>query len=938
MTVASSPNISEFTSLIGGRKDLPTDAYSYKLAGDGANAHFALDVLSETPPEISESEMWAWVCYASGQARDGVGDLLEVSGIDFSRHRKSPTALFDHGKQIVMPIGTVEDPKTGAYMSEVDNFNKTARDRVHFYQGKGLANVDRQKEYEHAIFCAQLFDLWAKRFIRGGSVGYQVIQAAHIPPDYATGTPQGLHLQKVRKLESSIVVMPANQDTVQKGLGGDRIREALCLGGVCGKPMSPHLVKSLTPFASPKKAQMGYEPRKHMGSNPNADHLETDHNHCGCGGGAEKVCTCNTKQAPVLVGSDALDESVNHRMKSVELHTEMDKFKEESTPVTHQKSDVLTAPKDRSIGAPPHYDNPMSNTKIPPPASRQRFLRPSMVKAMIKAGGTCDLCGKNPATHEVEEVGNPDTGTGHVCAGCADTLHRESQEYMAGRARKRPNAIHQHPPSGYAPNPHHTAAGVEAHIRTRKEPRPPPTPGHEQTTVKNPRRPSVKTLRALYKAMSQRRSAKIVGASSGTSPGEPGEEAWRVAQNKPKYEDPPHEHAPNAARREAAGRAAANKSKGFVGDLHWLKEEQTEVEHRKLDAAEAPRPFDVRRRYRRKKELDMSELAVGSKSLELRKMYRRGAKGMRRRVKSSREGRTVLYIRAKDMDECKAMAGRMGLKFEVAGWHKSGHVKARLFGADGPCDAVAKEFGRRVKGLDHQMPDRSWRERASISNETLANSPGGTEELFKEPEQKPSKAMPPHQVTTDRVGDPPVERHYVENVTTPDAHPQGPFKTREEAQAHADRRNAVPKTGTKGDFEASGAAEALREYRARKPKKKELETDEKAARPRANQTQTTRRPSPTARAGMPKVVDVQHGYLERISRSVSGTRGPDSTHVGEAQKVSDERMRHEVNRKKELTGLPEQTTTEEAVAQSVRNRRGKSLSELRKHYRVIGGR
>src|SRR5690606_24340062 len=64
------------------------------------------------------------------------------------------------------------------------------------------------------------------------------------------GTPKGLHLLKTLLLEVSAVVLPANQDTVAK---------ALSLPQVCGKPMSPMLVKSLAPYAPPRKAMMGYE-------------------------------------------------------------------------------------------------------------------------------------------------------------------------------------------------------------------------------------------------------------------------------------------------------------------------------------------------------------------------------------------------------------------------------------------------------------------------------------------------------------------------------------------------------------------------------------------------------------------------------------------------------------------------------------------------------
>jgi hypothetical protein len=122
-----------------------------------------------------------------------------------------------------------------------------------FYQGEGIVGVERSKEYDHALFCEQLFHLLCKRLIRSGSIGYQVITARELPPDYERGTPKGLHLLSTLMLEGSVVVMPANMDTVRK---------MLCMPTICGKPKSPMLVKSLTPYSAPRKAQLGWEPRK----------------------------------------------------------------------------------------------------------------------------------------------------------------------------------------------------------------------------------------------------------------------------------------------------------------------------------------------------------------------------------------------------------------------------------------------------------------------------------------------------------------------------------------------------------------------------------------------------------------------------------------------------------------------------------------------------
>lgn len=225
-----------------------SEKFSYPLAGnqfglDSAAGDFTLD----------ERAMSVWVPFADGRSRDGVGDLLEVEGIRTDRHRQNPIVLFDHGKEVSLPIALAEDRNTKQYTVEIDPINRTARLNAFFYQGTGLKGVERDREKDHAVFCEQLYDLVAQRFLRAGSIGYQVIHAKQLYPDYETGTPKGLHLLSVLMLEGSIVVLPAN---------GDTVRKMLALPNVCGKRLSPYLVKSLAPYAVPKKVQIGYEGRK----------------------------------------------------------------------------------------------------------------------------------------------------------------------------------------------------------------------------------------------------------------------------------------------------------------------------------------------------------------------------------------------------------------------------------------------------------------------------------------------------------------------------------------------------------------------------------------------------------------------------------------------------------------------------------------------------
>ena len=219
---------------------------SYKL-GSG---QYGMDLAIDGPMGIDKGRMSVVIPFADGARRDGVGDLLEVGGIRTERHIRNPVVLFDHGKKYELPIGLAEDPETKQYTVVIDPVAQKASLTCFFYQGKGINGLDKGKEFEHALFCEQLFDLIANGFVRAGSIGYQVIKALQLAPDYERGTPAGLHLVNVLMLEGSAVVMPANGDTVRKVLSMDK---------VCGKKLSYMLVKSLEPYAEENKVQVGYE-------------------------------------------------------------------------------------------------------------------------------------------------------------------------------------------------------------------------------------------------------------------------------------------------------------------------------------------------------------------------------------------------------------------------------------------------------------------------------------------------------------------------------------------------------------------------------------------------------------------------------------------------------------------------------------------------------
>lgn len=247
---------------------------SYKL-GEGF-AQYGLDTAFLADAAIDEKRMSVVIPFADGNRRDGVGDLLEVQGIDTSRHQQNPIVLFDHGKAVQLPIGLAQDPESGAYTVQVDPTTRQAKLLAFFYRGKGLKPSDgvgvisKGQEFEHALFCEQLFDLTAKKFIRAGSIGYQVKHAKPLRADYETGTQAGLHLLSVLMLEGSLVVLPAN---------GDTVRKMLAMPEVCGKPLSVYLVKSLQPYAPEAKTVVtgGYEQKAKQAGGKKPD------GKCACG-------------------------------------------------------------------------------------------------------------------------------------------------------------------------------------------------------------------------------------------------------------------------------------------------------------------------------------------------------------------------------------------------------------------------------------------------------------------------------------------------------------------------------------------------------------------------------------------------------------------------------------------------------------------------------
>src|SRR5262249_23700134 len=148
-------------------------------------------------------------------------------------HRLNPCVLLEHGKTVSLPVAKAED-HDGNYTVELDPVAKKAYVTAYFYRGKGLLDVDRKSKFDHALLAEQTFDLIANGFLRGGSIGYAILQSYPLDADYHLGIPPGQHLIKTLMLEASVVAIPANPLTVGKSL-------PTCS---CGHRLSPRLVEA----------------------------------------------------------------------------------------------------------------------------------------------------------------------------------------------------------------------------------------------------------------------------------------------------------------------------------------------------------------------------------------------------------------------------------------------------------------------------------------------------------------------------------------------------------------------------------------------------------------------------------------------------------------------------------------------------------------------
>ena len=706
--------------------------YGYKLTEGGQYGQFGMDVVTDGDPEVDEQEMSFLLPYACGLRRDGVGDLVEIEGIDYSRHRLNPVSLIDHGKQVVLPLGKTENPTTGEYASYSDPVTKMATDRVWVYQGKGLANVDRGQEYDHAVLCEQIFDLWRQKFLRSGSLGYQVIDARPLEPDYIRGLPAGAHLLKVLKLESSVVVMPANMDTVSKMLSpGNR---------VCGKVLSPVLVKSLTLFVPAKtKTISGYEGKgltedeaaaKVEAQKSQLPHVREGMHQCGkcqkryytdakasacCGNGVVRL-RGKSLEVPVPMTEDLSETNTppavfEPGVGAKEIPGDLNWLKEEQTEAEHKairmkyrkKSDFMVT-SDQAGGYVRWWvEDIMGNG--------QSAAGPFKTKEEAEARARDN---EENRQRQLRERGNRRSPPWRKALPSDDISPEKAKEVL------KDGEVHGHPLTEKQRGMFGAAAGKDKELKAlRKKYRKGLGQGRAENIIYTH---NVNERVQVGMKLTAREAIWVNGQS-----GNPGSKVASAGDKVRVVEITPDRmlRVENAAgMRALIHPTAIRKSLPQQGQKSWDVDYEVDVTKPNGDTvmlavgngqvegdssvppavrqAIAKNPQrgsmgsggDVYRWEGHGKSLPTTE----TKSLDVRRKYR-GAKSVRRRLKCSSPGSSLVHVGKKDIDNARTEAESKGVKFDEMGPVGLDAVKVKMTGDDGAIDALAQKFGKRIKSM-----------------------------------------------------------------------------------------------------------------------------------------------------------------------------------------------------------------------------------------------
>lgn len=126
-----------------------------------------------------------------------------------------------------------------------------------------------------------------------------------------------------------------------------------------------------------------------------------------------------------------------------------------------------------------------------------------------------------------------------------------------------------------------------------------------------------------------------------------------------------------------AAKPAVQKAGKIVGQAYGTFKKDLEPVGHKTISSKAKRP---------------PQPAMPGKIKSLRQKYRTSVKSLRRRLKHSSPGATIVKVHEKDLKSVEDMAKQQGLRF-----HHMGQGKVKLMGHDEGCDEIARRFGRPLK-------------------------------------------------------------------------------------------------------------------------------------------------------------------------------------------------------------------------------------------------
>ncbi len=690
---------------------------SYKLSG--AASQFGMDIAFPDTIECNEREMSIVIPIADGNRRDGVGDLLEIGGIRTDRHRQNPISLFDHGKKVELPIGMAavwdEDLNRydfSQYTYSADTITQTAKIKTFFYRGKGLDSVERKTEYDHAVFCEQLFDMAVKRLVQAGSIGYQVISARELPPDYEKGTPKGLHLLSILMLEGSLVVMPANQDTVMK---------MLSMPSCCGKPLSPYLIKSLEPYAAEPKATMLVHQEKSILPINTKEESEVP---------LESVRGPNTVPPPNWKPGAGAIKKIRQ-----EIRQKMHRSKSLNWKPDPNWDNDLTCPEGYAIfpgrGCFRLIDMKRGMVNIGEYQTEEETKRAAeifadtndwkgyldLVKRMLKTTG-CAVAGGTIALHnfimsEYKRGVDARKAAEDIASkgGCKSLRGNKTKAITSWNKTGNKWSCNILQDEGY------WNQKVPVVIRLDRNGMWGLWVGEDFDTFYNTPQEAMRAVEREYKSLRRMKTKGIVRElGHWLSPGAKSPVKLAVIENGGDF--------------RVAFINERGTEESSIGPYNTkedaIREAMAEVKDEGM------------------KQVPMMYRSNGQKSLtELRKQYR-PIKGLRRRLRKSVPGSSLVFVARKDLKEVEEIAEGTGLKFHHLGSLRKGVEKVKLSGQDESIDEVAKAFG---------MPIRGMRGRKSLSYSIKAQcKPGqnpGRDKCTKKP--NPNTKVKPVEGTRGRV-------------------------------------------------------------------------------------------------------------------------------------------------------------------------------------------